>query len=291
MSEFITGKKLEGAIYDIIWEAEKTLLVLSPYVKLDKYFKKLFDRHENNPKLHIVLVFGKNETEVQKSLSRDDFDYFKKFPNISIVYIPNLHAKYYGNEKKGVVTSINLYDYSFINNVEFGVLTEQNIFSPIGNTLDLTAWNECIKLAYNNDVIFIKRPVYESKKFILNLSKNYIKSDVLYDSTSYFYDTGGKLKSKRLGAFPDELELGSNYERPLREEEEKQVKDIKKQYRPKYGYCIRTGEKIPFNPAQPMSKSSWITWNQFGNMDYPERFCHQTGKPSYGKTSMKNPIL
>ena len=42
MSEFITGKKLEGAIYDIIWEAEKTLLVLSPYVKLDKYFKKAF---------------------------------------------------------------------------------------------------------------------------------------------------------------------------------------------------------------------------------------------------------
>jgi hypothetical protein len=41
MAKFITGEELEKVIYDIIWEAEKTLFLVSPFVKLDDYFKKL----------------------------------------------------------------------------------------------------------------------------------------------------------------------------------------------------------------------------------------------------------
>ena len=42
------------------------------------YFKKLFDKHEDNPRIHLLLVFGKNEKAVKKSMSKADFDYFKK---------------------------------------------------------------------------------------------------------------------------------------------------------------------------------------------------------------------
>ncbi len=93
MSKFITGKELEDAVYNIIWDAQNTLLIVSPYIKLEKYFRELFDHHLNNPKLHIIIVFGKNEGDVKRSLTKDDFDYFKKFLNISIIHIPNLHAK------------------------------------------------------------------------------------------------------------------------------------------------------------------------------------------------------
>jgi len=294
MSEFITGKKLNESIYDIIWEAEETLLIVSPYIKLDDYFKKLFNNHKNNPKLHIILVFGKNETEIKRSLSEADFDFFKKFLNISIVYVPNLHAKYYGNEKKVIVTSINLYDHSFKNNIEFGIYTEQSIFSPLANNLDISAWNTCIKLSEENDVVFIKRPLYENKKFIFNLSKNFIKSEVLHDQTEYFYGHKSKLEYKRLDDFPEELELGTNYiARPSREDHDKTDFAPKKESYKKqaHGYCIRTGEEIPYNPSQPLSYHAWQTWNQFGNPDFPEKFCHKTGKPSYGKTSMRSPIL
>lgn len=118
MAKFVTGEELEKVVYDIIWDAENTLIIVSPYIKLDQYFQRLFDKHSNNPKLHIIIVFGKNEGAVNRSLSKQDFDFFKKFLNVSIVYVPNLHAKYYGNEKKGVIPSINLYDYSFKNNIE-----------------------------------------------------------------------------------------------------------------------------------------------------------------------------
>lgn len=286
MSKFLTGKDLDDAICDIIWDTERTLLIVSPYIKLDDYFKKLFDKHENNPRIHLILVFGKNEKAVKKSMSKADFDYFKKFLNVSIIYVPNLHAKYYGNEKKGVITSINLYDYSFINNIEFGVFREQSIMDNFTKSADKDAWDKCIDIAETNDVVFIKRPVFENKKMIINLGKSYVKSDILFDSTDKFYGYRRKRNEvdKRLSDFPDELELGSVFsERPARESEEKKQNV--------FGYCIRSGEKIKFNPKQPMSKNSWKIWNEYGNEDFPENYCHKTGKKSNGKTSMKNPIL
>ncbi|WNJ17160.1 hypothetical protein [Pontibacter sp. G13] len=41
----------------------------------------------------------------------------------------------------------------------------------------------------------------------------------------------------------------------------------------------------------PALLEAWKTWAQFGNYDFPEKYCHKTGKESYGKTSMAKPIL
>lgn len=286
MAKFITGKDLEDAVYNIIWDAQQTLLIVSPYIKLDKYFKSLFDKHENNPKIHFIIVFGKNEGAVSKSLSKSDFDYFKKFLNISIIYVPDLHAKYYGNEMKGVITSINLYDYSFKNNIEFGVYSETSILDKLSTSTDQEAWNTCLQIAYDNEAVFIKRPVYEKKMLSSLLGKNYIKSDVLYDTTDKFYSTFGATikatKFKRMNDFPDSLDLGlTTSSRPTREEFEQ----------PSTGFCIRTGDQIPFNPKRPLSDKAYKSWAQFKNPDYPEKYCHKTGRQSNGKTSVSNPIL
>jgi len=93
MAKFITGNELTEEVCDIIHKAKKQLLIVSPYIKLDDYFKVLFDKHKKNPELHLLVAFGKNEKNIQKSLKREDLNYFKDFPNVSIVYIPNLHAK------------------------------------------------------------------------------------------------------------------------------------------------------------------------------------------------------
>lgn len=286
MSKFITGKELENAVYNIIWDAKQVLLIVSPFIKLDDYFKKLFNNHVNNPKLHLLLVFGKNENAVKKSMSMSDFDYFKQFPNVSIIYVSNLHAKYYGNENEGVITSINLYDYSFINNIEFGVYSEEGFLDRFKQSADQDAFNACIEIAESHEVVFIKRPVYENRRLIVNLGKNYIKSDILHDSTNQFYGASKskKLESKRLADFPEEVLIGSkNTGRP--EREEVLTPDL-----PIQGYCIRTGKKIKYNLKQPMSREAWLIWNEYGNENFPEKFCHKTGQASNGKTSMNNPV-
>ena len=291
MSKFITGKELEDAVYNIIWDAQDTLLIVSPYIKLEKYFRELFDHHLNNPKLHIIVVFGKNEGDVKRSLNKDDFDYFKKFLNISIIHIPNLHAKYYGNETKGVITSINLHDYSFRNNVEFGVYDETSLLNSISKTVDNKAWDTSLELANKGDVVFIKRPMFEKKIF----SKNYIKSEVMLDNTESYYNPGLFKKQKlsqKLSDFEDELEFGaSSNARPLRQDVESKNTLAVPKSKPLTGFCIRTGKSIPFNPSSPYCYEAYQSWAQWSNPDYPEKYCHKTGLPSKGKTSKNSPIL
>jgi hypothetical protein len=40
-----------------------------------------------------------------------------------------------------------------------------------------------------------------------------------------------------------------------------------------------------------MYYQAFKSWSQFSNKDYPEQFCHYSGEPSDGETSVKRPIL
>ena len=284
MNKFITGKELEDAVSNIIWDAQKTLLIVSPFIKLDNYFVKLFEKHINNYNLHLLLVFGKNEGHASKSLGQTDFDFFKKFPNVSIIYEPKLHAKYFGNENKGVITSINLYDYSFKHNIEFGVYSENSLLSNITqSSADQQAWDKCNEIADNGEPVFIKRPVLQKKLFsAITGGKNYIKSDVLFDGTESFFSTRGTANPKRLTDYPEQIDYDpKNEARPTRETVE--VTST--------GFCIRTGVQIPFNVNRPYCAEAYRSWAEWKNFDYKEKFCHKTGQPSWGKTSMRKPIL
>ncbi len=57
------------------------------------------------------------------------------------------------------------------------------------------------------------------------------------------------------------------------------------------GYCIRTGVEIPFNVEKPLSYNAYKKWNEFADADHPEKFCHFSGEPSNGETSVNKPIL
>ena len=299
MAKFLTGKELNDKIYDIIWTAKEQLVIVSPFIKLDAYFKELFENHKHRHKLHILIVFGKNEAAPNKSLRKEDFDFFKQFKNITIVYCPALHAKYYANENEELLTSINLYDYSFANNIEYGVYYKLDFLDNFTSTADKDAWKYTRDLVELNPAIFVKRPVYE-KSF---LNKNYINSEVLYDGTDILLSPAGKRKelNKYIQDFAEEIsanEVRQRPEKPQRQEPKKYIHDVpamsKAFQSPKNeseGYCIRTGKAIPFNPSKPMSKEAYNSWAKWNNYDFEEAYCHKTGKQSFGKTSMRNPIL
>lgn len=289
MSKFITGEELEKKITDIIWEAQETLLIVSPYIQLDDHFKKIFKKHIGNPNLHILIIFGKNEQNRNKSFSTADIDYFKQFPNISIIYAPYLHAKYYANESEGVITSINLYDYSFKNNIEFGVHTKLTLLNAFTGSTEDSAWEECQKIASVNNVIFIKRPVYDKKLF----SKNYMRSEILCNqevSLSQSNDTTMKLSD-----FPKELDHANDDdkkpERVRLEDLKTHQNDAKPKIKSSSGYCIRTGISIPFDVEKPFCIKAFKNWSVYSNKDFPEKFCHFSGEQTNGANSFKQPIL
>lgn len=218
MAKFLTGNELAEEVYDVIHDAKKQLLILSPYVKLDDYFKNLFSKHKNNSELHLIVAFGKNKRNPERSFKSEDLEYFMDFPNVSIVFIPNLHAKYYANEKKGIVTSINLYDYSFKNNVEFGVISESKIIG--GSGIDKDAWESSMQVLKNGYAIFIKRPNYK-KKFLI--AKDYLGSKIKLDLTQDLLK-GNNVKKFSVFEFIDKTYVEETIEqqRISREEFERQ---------------------------------------------------------------------
>lgn len=78
----------------------------------------------NELQLKLIIVFGKNKEGISKSLAYHEVLFLQSFPSVEIRYQENLHAKYYANEKHSILTSMNLYDYSLENNIEFGILTK-----------------------------------------------------------------------------------------------------------------------------------------------------------------------
>ncbi|WP_047547422.1 phospholipase D family protein [Psychroserpens sp. Hel_I_66] len=302
MSTFLTGDSLNNAIDGIITNAKKFIIITSPYIKLDDHFKERFNLIKNDPSIYLQILFGKNEDNFYRSMKSEDLEYFKSFPNVSIIYEPRLHAKSYINESDGIITSMNLYDYSAENNVEYGVA-----FSKLALTEKVYQEHKdhhFFLLEESAHCIYIKRPVF--KKALLGLSKNYLRSEVLLDLFETF-DPSNKEYERVVYQDIDVISLDDKDVVPVlktrsqkrleRDPElvsETRIKNENVDFKPynqKVGYCIRTGEEISYNPERPFSYNAYRTWVQFENYDFPENYCHKTGKTSNGKTSMANPIL
>ncbi|UMB52954.1 hypothetical protein MKD41_11485 [Lutibacter sp. A64] len=297
MSKFLTGDELSDKLTDIIWNANKYVVIVSPYIKLDNHVKSIFEKIKSGHDIHIILIFGKNEGYRQKSFNKSDYEYFKEFKNISILYNKDLHAKHYCNEKEGLITSLNLYDYSMVNNIEYGVHFTKNILNPSDKLFVETEQFTDELIFKKSEVVFIRKPLY--KKRMLGLTKSYQNSKVLFDVSDDFFN-GSKYEIKYLKEFDYEeiTDVDKLYvEKPKREPEiedrkESEIKrEVEQEQEPEIGYCIRTGEKIPFNPERPFSYKAYKMWVKYENTHYPEKYCHKTGEKSYGKTSMANPVL
>ena len=261
MAKFLKGDDLNAEIGKIFENAKERLILISPFIKLHHRLYDELRSKISNDKLEIFVVFGKNEKDISKSLTTEVFEFLKHFPIIEIRYEKRLHAKFYANETSQILTSMNLYDYSQDNNIEAGVKTDFNLLGNIASkvilkekSLDQDAWDYFWKVIDNSELLFKNEPEYESQ--LLGLTKAFKRVKNTKD-----------IVSERLTKTP-----------------------IQKQAIEE-GYCIRTGEKIPFNLQKPYSEKAYKSWVQYKNPNYKEKYCHKTGQPSDGKTSMANPIL
>jgi hypothetical protein len=93
MAKFLTGNELNLELEKLFERADEQIILISPYIKLhDRYISSLRTKKENSD-LEIIIVFGKNEEDLSKSMKEEDFNFFKEFPNIEVRYEKRLHAK------------------------------------------------------------------------------------------------------------------------------------------------------------------------------------------------------
>ncbi len=268
MVKFLKGNELNAELERIFETAEYNIILISPYIKLHDRYKSSILTKLRNDKLKITVLFGKNEDDMSKSMKQEDFDFFKQFPNVEILYEKRLHAKYYASENQAILSSMNLYGFSQNNNIEAGVLMEDK-FSR-SNNLENDTWEYFRVVLEQAELLFDKKPVYE-KKGLLS-SKQYIKSEIIVDKLSEFFEKKKYRKSSK-----------TNHKKTF--EKNKALE------RHESGFCIRTGKKIAFNLEKPMCYDSFREWNKYKNSDFSEKYCHFSGELSNGETSVNKPIL
>jgi len=115
MAKFLTTRGTTSEIENIINNANKGLMLVSPFFKIpSSLFQNLLAADKRG--VSTTVIFGK------KDLDADVKQQLSQLKNVRVYFLENLHAKCYFNEKSMVITSLNLYDFSEQNNREMGVL-------------------------------------------------------------------------------------------------------------------------------------------------------------------------
>jgi len=119
MARFLNTRKAVSEIEDLIRDADRRLILISPYLKLSKDFKELLTYRNSKDKITTV-IFGKQE------LNPNEMKFLQGLRFVILKYNQDLHAKCYLNDNKMIITSLNLYEFSMNNNKEMGVLIDLN---------------------------------------------------------------------------------------------------------------------------------------------------------------------
>lgn len=190
MAEFLTTNGTSYHIENIIKEAKKKLVLVSPYLKISPNF---YDRLNDATKkgVAITIVYGKNE------LQPEEMTKLKSLKDTQLYFLSNLHAKVYFNESKMVITSMNMYEFSEKNNREMGVLIDKV-----------------------NDTVMFNKAVEEVKSFVdasqkANSSVQDTSQKVNFQSTSTNIKPQQKTDPSKGYCIRCETKITFNPEKPL----------------------------------------------------------------------------
>ncbi|MDA0268177.1 MAG: phospholipase D family protein [Cyanobacteria bacterium] len=114
MAKFLNTSAINYFLEELIKGASERLILISPFLKINDRIKELLE-DKNRLKIDVRLVYGKNE------LQPEEINWLRELSFIRTSFCKNLHAKCYLNEEGCIITSLNLYEFSQINNNEMGV--------------------------------------------------------------------------------------------------------------------------------------------------------------------------
>lgn len=115
MAKFLNTSATNYFLEELIKNARDRLILISPFLKLNDRMKELL-ADKNRLKIDVRIVYGKSE------LQPEEINWLKELTYIRTSFCRNLHAKCYMNEELAIIASLNLYEFSQVNNNEMGVL-------------------------------------------------------------------------------------------------------------------------------------------------------------------------
>lgn len=226
MAKFLNTSGVSYHLEELIKETKTQLFLISPYLQFSDRIKEHL-QNLNLQKKDIRIVYRENK------LAPEENNWLAQQIGVRTSICKNLHAKCYINESEGIITSMNLYQFSQVNNNEMGIYFTKS------------ADAELYESAYKE----VERLMKISEEIRVTVQK----------------------VSSESASKPNVKKSESNTS--------------------SFGYCIRTGTKIPFNIERPFSKKAFDSWSKYMDDEYPEKFCHFSGEASNGETCYSKPIL
>ena len=187
MAKFLDTTGVSYHLQQLINKANEKLVLISPYLKINERIKESLE-DKNRLKIDIRVIYGKND------LHPEENNWLKSMTSIRSSFCKDLHAKCYLNESEVIITSMNLYEFSQVNNNEMGIYVVK----------------ETDPILYNEIYEEVKRLIRISDEIIVSVEKAPTKSDPNVKETKEISVTSAKTNSndKYLSATALSKELG-----------------------------------------------------------------------------------
>ena len=118
MPKFLSTTGVSYELEELIRGAAERLILISLFLRVNQRIRELL-ADKDRLKIDTRVVYGKSE------LSPEQSEWLLSTPSIRTSYCANLHAKCYLSESLALLTSMNLYEFSQVNNIEMGVLVSR----------------------------------------------------------------------------------------------------------------------------------------------------------------------
>ena len=234
MTKFLTTTGVSYELEELIRGAEERLVLISPFLRVNQRIRDLL-ADKDRLKIDTRVVYGKSE------LSPEQSEWLSSTPSIRTSYCANLHAKCYLSEKRALLTSMNLYEFSQVNNIEMGVLVDRDEDGPL------------------YDAIYVEAQV------------------ILRGSEEHRPDLSeGTARAQKHQARADGKAGNTGKRGQTRRGQERPSKPPATDERG--GFCIRCRGELAADPHKPYCPDCYKLWARYKNKAYKDKYCHLCGK-------------
>lgn len=232
MAKFLRTTGVSYRLEEIIRSASERLVIISPYLRINLRLRELLE-DKDRLKIDVRVVYGKKE------LRTDEEKWLESMQFIRTSFCENLHAKCFLNEEEALLTSMNLYEFSQVNNYEMGISVSR-IEDPE-----------------------LYRDIFEESMRIVRISN---ETGLSFTNAKATQQASGRTHTNRTseGRKSARKSSSSNISRST-------------PVKPQNGFCIRCKTKTVANPRQPYCKRCFQSWNRYQNKSHEEGYCHTCG--------------
>ena len=239
MARFLDTTGVSAQLTEIIKKAQDRLVIISPYLRVNRQIKELLE-DKDRMRINVWVIYGKNE------LRPEENNWLRSMNSIKTGFLSDLHAKCYMNEDEALVTSMNLYEYSQVNNYEMGISVSRENDPELYEEIK----NESDRILRACDMITVTVDRVEAVQDDEEKSKE---------------DTRVEKTPKQSPPPPETSTTRTRKEAtPVLQVPEK-------------GFCIRCKADLPAKPNRPYCNSCYASWQKHKNKSFKEERCHTCG--------------